>query len=44
MYSTIATQDSSSDFVFDLSDHEPPEPVESWSLDDFQDIVPGQLS
>lgn len=26
----------------DLGDHELPEPPESWSLTDFEDIVPGR--
>jgi hypothetical protein len=29
---------------FDLADHELPEPIDSWSLSDFEDIVPGGLS
>jgi hypothetical protein len=41
-------QDSHSEAVvkanFDLGDHELPEPIESWSLSDFEDVVPGGLS
>jgi hypothetical protein len=29
---------------FNLGEHEVPEPIESWSLSDFEDIVPGGLS
>jgi hypothetical protein len=29
---------------YGTGDHEMPEPLESWSLADFSDIVPGQLS
>jgi len=48
MYSITARieQDSHSEAVvrasFDLADHELPEPIESWSLSDFEDIVRGE--
>ena len=50
MYSITARfeQDSYSAAVVtagpELSDHEIPEPIESWSLADFEDIVSGSWS
>jgi hypothetical protein len=50
MYSTAPRfdQDSHSDAVvrasFDLGDQAVPEPIESWSLSDFEDIIPGALA
>ena len=50
MYSTTAyfEQDSHSDALvkagYDLGNLEVPEPLETWSLADFDDIVRGQLS
>lgn len=50
MYSTAPRfePDSHSDAVvrasFDLGDHAVPEPIEPWSLSDFEDIVPGALA
>ena len=50
MYSTAPRfeQDSHSDALvrtsLELSDHAVPEPIESWSLSDFEDIVPGTLA
>jgi len=50
MYSTAPRfeQDSRSDAVvrasFDLGDHAVPEPIESWTLSDFEDIIPGALA
>ena len=50
MYNTAPRfeQDSHSDAVvsasFDLGDQAVPEPIDSWSLSDFEDIVPGALA
>ncbi|MGD2073655.1 MAG: hypothetical protein PVI91_02145 [Gammaproteobacteria bacterium] len=50
MYSIAATleQDRILEAViaagFEVDDNELPEPLEHWSLEDFEDLVPGRLS
>jgi hypothetical protein len=50
MYSTAPRfeQDSHSDALargnFDLGEHAVPEPIESWSLSDFEDIIRGAVA